>query len=37
MDYYQAGTGKIKTKIATEQQAGQVAADCCGSATPPTI
>ena len=27
MDYYQAGTGKIKTKIATEQQAGQVAAD----------
>ena len=25
--YYQAGTGKIKTKIATEQQAGQVAAD----------
>ena len=22
MDYYQAGTGKIKTKIATEQQAG---------------
>ncbi len=26
MDYYQAGTGKIKTKIATEQQAGQVAA-----------
>lgn len=27
MDYYQAGTGKIKTKIATEQQAGQVASD----------
>ncbi len=27
MEYYAAGTGSIKTKIATEQQAGQVAAD----------
>ncbi|MEG0911272.1 MAG: ABC transporter substrate-binding protein [Ruthenibacterium sp.] len=27
MDYYFAGTGKVVTKIATEQQSGQVAAD----------
>lgn len=27
MDYYAAGTGKVLTKIATEQQSGQVAAD----------
>lgn len=27
MDYYAAGTGKVMTKIATEQQAGGVAAD----------
>ncbi len=27
MDYYAAGTGKVLTKIATEQQSGQIAAD----------
>lgn len=27
MDYYAAGTGKVMTKIATEQQSGQIAAD----------
>ena len=29
MDYYQAGTGKIKTKIATEQQAGSAVGRRC--------
>lgn len=36
MDYYQAGTGKIKTKIATEQQADRLPRICCGSAMRPT-
>lgn len=27
MDYYAAGTGKVLTKVATEQQSGQIAAD----------